>query len=125
MFLKVGTFNITKTSGPPDLIQNFNGKDLYGLAYGVLADTKQCILYATNADKLMTFDANSTKSNDHKSIAFCAPVSSVSVNHKYIAVGLNNGTLKILLNDSTRKVKMIQYEKIISFGIKSLKYSIS
>lgn len=92
------------------MIKNFNGKDVYSLSYGVDETSKKCILYAPNSHKLMMFDENSIKQDHHNSLEFQVPVSSVSVNGKYIAIGLSNGTLKILSNDAEKKVgKTIEF----------------
>lgn len=101
---RVGTFNISKTSSAPNLMMNFNGKDLYSLCYSADKDAKKCTLYATNGTKLMMFDDNSTKSDSHESIKFPTPLSSVTVNEKYIAVGFSNGLMKILLNNQEKTV---------------------
>lgn len=105
VILKVGTFNISKTSSAPDLMMNFNGKDVYSLAYSIDTDTKKCTLYANNANKLMMFNESATKTDNHESISFPVAVSSVSVNDKFIAIGLSNGTLKILLNNKEKTVR--------------------
>lgn len=101
---RIGTFNISKTSNAPDLMMNFNGKDLYSLCYSADADSKRCTLYASSGNKLMMFSENSTKSDNHKSIEYPVSISSVSVNAKYIAVGFSNGTLKILINNEDKTV---------------------
>lgn len=102
---RVGIFNISKTSSAPDLIKNFNGKDVYNLSFNVDETSKKCILFATNSHKLMMFNENSIKHDDHSALEFQVPVSSVSSNAKYIALGFSNGTLKILSNDAEKKVK--------------------
>lgn len=102
---RIGTFNISKTSSAPDLMMNFNGKDLYSLCYSVVgADAKKCILYASNGTKLMMFNENATKNDNHEFITFPVSISSVSVNEKYIAIGFANGSLEIRLNNQEKTV---------------------
>lgn len=86
-------------------MKNFNGKDLYSLSYGIDSNTNKCILYASNGHKLMMFDENSTKSDDHQSMEFATPISSVSACEKYIAIGFANGMTKILANNTKKTVK--------------------
>lgn len=106
----MGVFNISKASSAPDLMKNFNGKGLYSLSYSVdTTDSKKCTLYVTNGNHLMMFTENSTKNDAHKSLEFPMPLSSACANDKYIAIGFANGTLKILLNDESKKVIAIDY----------------
>lgn len=77
---------------------------MYALSYGEDTETKKTILYAANRRKLMMFDGNSTRQEDHKSLVFSVPVSAVKSNNKYIAIGLSDGTLKILLNNDVKTV---------------------
>lgn len=112
---RIGTFNISKTSNAPDLMMNFNGKDLYSLCYSADADSKRCTLYASSGNKLMMFSENSTKSDNHKSIEYPVSISSVSVNAKYIAVGFSNGTLKILMNNEDKTVCTFSCRIVFSF----------
>lgn len=96
-------------------MKNFNGKDLYSLSYGIEADTKKCILYASNGRQLMMFDENSTKNDDHKSLEFPVPISSVSACDNYIALGFSDGMLKILSNNQEKSVKITINCQSISF----------
>lgn len=86
-------------------MKNFNGKDLYSLSYGIDADTKKSTLYASNSHKLMMFNENSTKTDDHKALEFPVPISSVSASENYIVLGFSNGMLKILSNNQQKTVK--------------------
>lgn len=104
---RVGVFNIGKIGCPPDLIKNFNAKDLYSMCYSVDADSNKCILYVPNGKNLMMFDENSYKNDEHKAIEFKETISSVSVNANYVAVGFSEGTLKILLNNQDKTVNTI------------------
>lgn len=54
----------------------------------------------------MMFNENSIKQDDHKSLNFDVSLSSVSSNDEYIALGFSNGTLKILTNDTDKKVAL-------------------
>lgn len=53
----------------------------------------------------MMFDETSIKQDYHNALEFHVSVSSVGANGKYIAIGLSNGTLKILSNDAEKKVR--------------------
>lgn len=105
--LKVGVFNINKISNAPDLMKNFNGKNVYGLSHSVDSESKKWTLFATNEQKLMKFNENSTKQDNHNALNLLVTVSSVSANEAYIAIGLSDGTLKILLNEQQNMVKAI------------------
>lgn len=54
----------------------------------------------------MMFNENSTKSDEHQSLEFPTPISSVSACDKYIAVGFASGMLKILSNNQEKTVKL-------------------
>lgn len=97
-------FNISKTTSAPDLMKNFNGKDLYSLSYSIDNETKKTILYASNSHKLMIFTENSTKNEDHKSLEYSVPISSVNASENYIALGFSDGMLKILSNNLEKTV---------------------
>lgn len=93
-------------------MKNFNGKDLFSLSYG--NDKETTVLYAANGHKLMIFTENSTKNDDHKSVEFPTPISSVSASENYIALGFSNGTLQIRSNTQEQMVKMFQ---LIRFSV--------
>lgn len=107
---RVGVFNISKGPNPPDLMKNFNGKEIYRIGYGVDLNSTKCTLYACNDNKLMMFNESSIKFDNHKFIEFPASVSSVGVNNplNYIAVGLSNGVLKILMNNQEQTVSILR-----------------
>lgn len=88
-------------------MKNFNGKDVYSLSFNVDETSKKCILFATNHQKLMIFNENSTKQDDHNAMEFPVPVSCVTTNEQYIAIGFSNGMLKILTNDTAKKVETL------------------
>lgn len=101
---QIGIFNISKNSSAPELIKNFNGKDLYSLSYGIDVDTQKCTLYAPSDHKLMMFTETATKDDKHQSMEFSDAISSVSVAPKFIAIGFSTGLLKILMNSPDKTV---------------------
>lgn len=104
LFFQVGTFNLNKPQLPPDLAKDFNGKEVFQIHYGIHYDKMKSILYATNMDQLMLFGDSFHKSADHKSIAFSVGVSAIGVSGMFVAIGMDNGTLKVLSNDAENKV---------------------
>lgn len=52
----------------------------------------------------MLFGDSFHKSADHKSIAFSVGVSAIGVSGMFVAIGMDNGTLKVLSNDAENKV---------------------
>lgn len=91
---RVGVFDISKTTSPPEIMMNFCGKNVYNISFGIV--NEKSTLFACNGNKLMMFRSkNAKQSTDHAFKAFAHDTSAVSANDKYVAVGLANGALKI------------------------------
>lgn len=106
---QIGIFNVNKSSNAPDLIRNFNGKDVYSLAFGIdSANPSKYLIYATSGNRLMIFNENSIKSDKHQFISFHTCVSYVRTMETFVAIGLNNGEFSIFKNDNLKKVGHIK-----------------
>lgn len=100
---RVGVFDISKPSTPPEIIKNFCGKNIYSISYKLGVDGKWN-LFACNNKKLMIFSYGKNAKQpfgdgNYNSKTFATNVSSVSVNESHIAVGLADGEVKILGGD--------------------------
>lgn len=110
---RVGVFDIGKTSSPPEIMRNFNGKNVYSLSYGRVDD--KSILFACNDRKLMMFPGQSAKNTaDHSFKIFPQGTSAVSAIDEFVAVGLADGTLKILDHQLNEVLKKQLAKKYIS-----------
>lgn len=62
---RIGVFDISKSTDPPQIMKNFCGKNVYRLSYGISPVTNKGQLFASNDLNLTVFPEKNSKSNNY------------------------------------------------------------